>query len=157
MFLLNIKVPSEEGNISVYSRHPLQKVFGDLGLPPTPGSESSASSPYPFLYFCCLALMRSILNNKIAAAMPRTHPQLPTHLCTQPTPSYLYTSMHTAKIVDGLATAGTCGWLLLSNKCLFVSFILPGFALFFKKKILPTSYSCGRSSEKMYKCKSCLY
>ena len=64
------------------------------------------------------------------------------HLGTQPTPSYLYTSMHTAKIVDGLGRAGTCGWLLVSNRCLFVSFILPGLHSSLKKKILPTSYSC---------------
>ena len=50
----------------------------------------------PFLYFCCLALMRSILYNKTPAATPRTHPQLPTHLCTQPTPTVTYTLMHTA-------------------------------------------------------------
>ena len=140
--------------------------------------------------------MRSILHNKTPAATPRTHPQLPTHLCTQPTPtvtytllcshahslhpqlpihfyaamhtaythSYLYTFMqpctqptstvtytllcshahslhpqlpihfYAAKIVDSVATFGTCGWLLVSNKCLLVSFILPGFAFFFKKK-----------------------
>ena len=96
----------------------------------------------PFWYFCCLGLMRSILHNKTPAATPRTHPQLPTHLCTQATPSYLYTFMHTAKIVDGVATVGTCGWLLVSNKYLLVSFILPGFAFFFKRKMLPTSYSC---------------
>ena len=57
------------------------------------------------------------------------------------THSYLYTFMHTAKIIDSVATVGTCGWLLVSNKCLLVSFILSGFA-FFLKKILPTSYSC---------------
>ena len=45
----------------------------------------------PFWYFCCLGLMRSILHNKTPAATPRTHPQLPTHLCTQPTPTVTYT------------------------------------------------------------------
>lgn len=58
------------------------------------------------------------------------------------THSYLYTFMHTAKIIDSVATVGTCGWLLVSNKCLLVSFILSGFSFFLKRKILPTLYSC---------------
>ena len=124
----------------------------------------------PFLYFCCLALMRSILYNKTPAAMPRTHPQLPIHLCTQPTPtvtytlmhtaythSYLYTFVQTAKIVDSVATFGTCGWLLVSNNCLLVSFILPGFAFFFKKKMLPTSYSCEDQMKRHINVRTVLY
>ena len=85
--------------------------------------------PLRFLYFCCLALMQSILHNKTPAAKPRTHPQLPTYLCTQPTLTVTYTLL--SKIVDSVATVGTCGWLLVSNKYLLVSFILPDFAFFF--------------------------
>ena len=46
--------------------------------------------PLPFLHFCCLALMQSILHNKTPAAKPRTHPQLPTHLSTQRTLTVTY-------------------------------------------------------------------
>ena len=48
------------------------------------------------------------------------------------TDSYLYTLL--SKIMDSVATVGTCGWLLVSNKYLLVSFILPEFAFFLKKK-----------------------
>ena len=141
MLLPNIKVLSEEGNISTYSRHPLQKVFGGLGPPLTPGS-SSASSPYPFGISVAWAWCGPSCTTKhqqqrqehthsyLHTYAHSLHPQLPIHF-------------YAAKIVDSVATFGTCGWLLVSNKCLLVSFILPGFAFFFKKKkMLPTSYSC---------------
>lgn len=47
MLSFNAKLLEQEGNVLTYFRHPLQRVFGCLGLPPIPGS-SSASSPYPF-------------------------------------------------------------------------------------------------------------
>ena len=181
MLLPNIKVLSEEGNISTYSRHPLQKVFGGLGLPLTPGS-SSASSPYPF----CISVAwpwcgpscttkhqqqcQGHTHSYLYTYAHSLHPQLPTHLCTQPTPtvtytlmhtaythSYLYTFVQTAKIVDSVATFGTCGWLLVSNNCLLVSFILPGFAFFFKKKMLPTSYSCEDQMKRHINVRTVLY
>ena len=69
----------------------------------------------PFLYFCCLALMRSILNNKIAAAMPRTHPQLPTHLCTQPK---LWMEWQQLGLVDGCLLATSISLFLLFSQVL---------------------------------------
>lgn len=64
----------------------------------TPGS-SSASSPYPFCISVAWPLMRpSWTTNSWCMEMQcRTHPQPPTHLCTQPTPSHLYT--HTTQNV----------------------------------------------------------
>ena len=85
----------------------------------------------PFLYFCCLALMRSILYNKTPAATPRTHPQLPTHLCTQPTPTVTYTLLcrqpkswivwQHLGLVDGCLLATTVSLFLLFSQVLHSS------------------------------------
>ena len=121
MLLPNIKVLSEEGNISTYSRHPLQKVFGGLGPPLTPGS-SSASSPYPFGISVAWAWCGPSCTTKhqqqrqehthsyLHTYAHSLHPQLPIHFyaamhtaythsylytfmqpCTQPTPTVTYT------------------------------------------------------------------
>ena len=142
MLLPNIKVLSEEGNISTYSRHPLQKLFGDLGLPPTPGS-SSASSPYPF----CISVAwpwcgpscttkhqqqcQGHTHSYLYTYAHSLHPQLPTHLCTQPTPTVTYTLLcrqpkswivwQHLGLVDGCLLATTVSLFLLFSQVLHSS------------------------------------
>ena len=144
MLLPNIKVLSEEGNISTYSRHPLQKVFGGLGPPLTPGS-SSASSPYPFGISVAWAWCSPSCTTKhqqqrqehthsyLHTYAHSLHPQLPIHfyaaMHTAYTHSYLYTFMQPKSwivwqhlgLVDGCLLATSVSLFLLFSQVLHSS------------------------------------
>ena len=126
MLLPNIKVLSEEGNISTYSRHPLQKVFGGLGPPLTPGS-SSASSPYPFGISVAWAWCGPSCTTKhqqqrqehthsyLHTYAHRLHPVTFTLLCTQPK---LWMEWQQLGLVDGCLLATSISLFLLFSQVL---------------------------------------
>lgn len=98
-----------------YFRHPLQRVFGCLGLPLTPGS-SSASSPYPF----CISVAWLWYD---PSCKRQEQQQCEEYICSYHVVIlWVYIFMFTAKSMNKVVF-GICEQLLIRNKYPHVFFL----------------------------------